>query len=280
SSDLLNRRSSTFAQHLSRKRYHRSQVQEALNEGDAVVEVVRFRHYTPEAGGRFTGEIHYAFLIITANTGAGPHLILLKNGTDLEGKHLRYYRNAIQYQLEDRNSYHQFLEPLARYLRDAKIRRVFLSPDGVYNQISINSLVNPETGKFIVDEFDIRLVTSSRELVEKGQDKRNDQSSILIGFPTYHLGDAELSRTATAGHLRGTGNRAWRGGLMRYMRGEDGITPLPGTATEVRKIADLVGENAKIYMEGEASERVTKSVRNPGTLHIATHGYFLEDVAP
>ena len=99
---------------------------------------------------------------------------------------------------------------------------------------------------------------------------------MLIGFPKFNLDQRELPPAGSTSVTRG-GNRAWRGGLLRYMRGDDGITVLPGTQVEIKKIAALFGEDAAMHMEGEASERTAKAVDNPRVLHIATHGYFLED---
>ena len=75
-------------------------------------------------------------------------------------------------------------------------------------------------------------------------------------------------------------SRTWRGGLLRYVRGEAGISELPGTQIEIEKIAALFGGRSTVYTAGEASESTAKQVDNPLILHIATHGYFLEDQVP
>jgi CHAT domain-containing protein len=61
------------------------------------------------------------------------------------------------------------------------------------------------------------------------------------------------------------------------MRGESGISALPGTQVEIEKIAPLFGEHTSVYTELNATERAAKRVSNPRVLHFATHGYFLED---
>jgi CHAT domain-containing protein len=66
-------------------------------------------------------------------------------------------------------------------------------------------------------------------------------------------------------------------GLLRFMRGEEGITELPGTQKEIQQISKLFNNNPEVYLEDRASEDITKQVNNPTYLHIATHGYFLED---
>lgn len=53
--------------------------------------------------------------------------------------------------------------------------------------------------------------------------------------------------------------------------------PLPGTQREVEAIAPLLPE-AIVLTEAAATENALKQVQGPSILHIATHGFFLEDV--
>lgn len=274
----LSRKSSAFAGQFMRRKYSWEEIQKRLNPGEAAVEVLRFKNYNPEAGGSFSGEIGYAFLILTAETKSQPHLILLKNGKDLETKYLKSYRNHIKYHLSDLDSYEHYFQALGQHLEKEKITRIFFSPDGVYNQININSIQNPASKKFLLDEYDIRLVTNTRELAEVKTKRENHQSSVLIGYPKYNLDNSELvalphKKTTRGGNI----SRTWRGGLLRYMRGEEGISVLPGTEVEIQKISQLFDETTSVYMGGEASEQAAKNVSNPPVLHIATHGYFMED---
>ncbi|TVQ23290.1 MAG: CHAT domain-containing protein, partial [Leptolyngbya sp. DLM2.Bin15] len=53
--------------------------------------------------------------------------------------------------------------------------------------------------------------------------------------------------------------------------------PLPGTQLEIDAIAPLLN-NPVILTETDATEAALKQVQGPSILHIATHGFFLEDV--
>lgn len=273
------RRSADFAGQFIREKTSWKEIQKSLKEGEAAVEVLRFKNYSPEAGGEFTEEVRYAFLAVTSETKDQPAIILLGEGNHLESKYLRYYLNNIKYKLTDEHSYRHYFEPLAEYLRKEKVSRVYLSPDGVYNLINVNSIQNPSSKQFLIDEFDIRFVTNTRELTETTIRRNDHQSSVLIGFPKFNLDTTELhyhhpiKTTSRAGNL----TRTWRGGLLRYMRGEEGISQLPGTQVEIDKIARLFGATSSVFTTDMASESVTKKVNSPTILHIATHGYFLED---
>lgn len=272
----LARKSAVFQKQFGRRQTDRSEIQRVLKSDEAAVEVLRYNKH--KAGGERTDEVAYAFLVITRDSDAQPTLIDIPGGADLDTKYLRYYRNNIKYNLPDDVSYEHYIQPLTEHLKNRKISRIFFSPDGVYNQINLNTLRDPQTQRFVIDEFDIRLVTNTRELTEQEEVPLTAPSSTLIGFPKFNLDTTELRFDGRNKSTRSV-NRSWRGGLLRYMRGEQGIAELPGTQIEINKIAKLFGEGTTVHTEQYASEETAKSVSNPSVLHIATHGYFLEDDA-
>jgi CHAT domain-containing protein/tetratricopeptide (TPR) repeat protein len=275
----LTRKSSVFASQFIREKRTWQDVQKNLQPSEAAVEVIRFRTYSPAAGGSFGKDIHYAFLIITGQTKNNPELILMDNGTEMEHKFLNFYRNNIKFTMDDNRSFKNFFETLTDYLQKNQIRKMYFSPDGVFNQININTVKNPATNKYLLDEYQITLVTNSRELIEKKELKPNSQSSILIGFPKFNLQSTPTaaSEATTRSMTRGGNlNRSLRGGLLRHMRGEGGIAVLPGTKVEIDQISKL-SQDPEVFTEELAAEGLIKQVISPMILHIATHGYFLED---
>lgn len=274
----LVRKSAAFGDQLVRPRLTWKDIQGKLNAGEAAIEIIRFNDFTPETGGRFAEKIVYAFLIVTKNTEGQPDLLVIDDGADLEGKMLNYYRNNIRFKLNDERSYATYVEPLARYLETNNIRRIFVSADGVYNQINIGGILNPKTQRYFSEDVDLRHVTNTRELVEV-KPRVDGSSSLLIGYPKFDLYENEDApqQETTRALTRGTTlSRGLRGGLLRYMRGEGGISLLPGTREEVLQIARLL-EQPQLVMEANASEAVIKQAQNPRILHVATHGYFLEE---
>jgi CHAT domain-containing protein len=61
------------------------------------------------------------------------------------------------------------------------------------------------------------------------------------------------------------------------MRGQDGIMMLPRTQQEINEISSLFPEKTIVYLQSDAAEGIIKNIQSPTILHIATHGYFLED---
>jgi CHAT domain-containing protein len=274
----LARKSAVFSNLLIRKRTSWQDIQKALKKHEAAVEIIRFKTYSPASAGTSKDETVYAFLILTQETKTQPDLIVLTNGNEMENKFLNYYRNNIKFTLDDTRSFANYFESLSKYLDKNQITKVYISPDGVFNQISLNTIINPAKNKFLLDEYDIRLITNTREIVSLTNSKSNSQSSVLIGFPKFNLQSSSTTAGATTRNLtRGsTLTRGLRGGLLRYMRGEDGISVLPGTQQEIEQISKL-SANPEVFTEDQASERLIKQVISPMVLHIATHGYFLEE---
>ena len=275
----LSKSSAEFARQFIHKKYAWTDIQKTLKAGEAAVEVVRYQKFVPDSAGRFLDDVLYALLIVTPNTINQPDVIVLKNGKELESRYLKFYKNSVMFNQEDRYSYKNYFEPLGNYLKQNKIETFYLSPDGVFNQVNINTLRNTTTGKYLVDEYIINLVTNTKELVERKQKTASVRPSVLVGFPKFNMDtqqeEQKAGKTATP---TGGANRGLRGGLLRYVDPQNGITVLPGTQREIEKISKLLeASKPSVFVQLKASEGIAKQINNPGILHIATHGYFLED---
>ena len=305
----LSKESSAFAETFASRNFTWKDVQAKLKPGEAAVEMIRFRDFTPDSAGVFTDEVYYGALIVTYDTKDYPELVIMRNGKLMETKFLSNYRNAIKYKVDEDFSYKLFWKPIANRLQG--IKKVYFSPDGVFNQISIYTLRNPDTGNFTLDEIEIQLVTNTKDLVAFADRRGGSNSgSYLFGYPNYNMGkidDAQNSNQTTAENIvnaaaenRGRGLRGARGGergelealsrggsiprglrgnLLRYMRSNQLLALLPGTKKEVSLIDSLYAQSdsrAVSYLSNDALEDSIKKIKSPKTLHIATHGFFLE----
>lgn len=270
-------------------------VQSKLKQGESAVEIIRYRVFDPEGLGKFNRDVHYWILAIDTDSEY-PEPVVLTRGSLMEGRYLSNYRNSIRYQIKDNFTYKELWEPLSKALN--KRKKVYISPDGVYNQVNLSTLVNPESGEFLIKEIDLQEVTSTRDLLKELKSSDQSSSKYFIGFPTYTTEGALASndkkerslrggtRGGTRGGLRGANSgysetRGLRGGLLRYMRSGEGIAVLPGTKTEVEEITKLYSqknEETENLLSEKANETLLKSVKSPEILHIATHGYFLENI--
>ncbi|MEM9325553.1 MAG: CHAT domain-containing protein, partial [Bacteroidota bacterium] len=312
----LSETSSAFKTAFANQQYSWKDVQSKLKPGEAAVEVIRFRDFDPMRGGSYTEEVYYAALVVTSETVDAPKLVLMENGKMMETRYLTNYRNAIQYQVNENYSYKLFWKPISEHL--ANVEKVYFSPDGVYNQISIYTLQNPESKQFTIDEVEIQLVNNTKDLITYNFDKKTQfgKASYLFGFPNYNMGALEETSSAittadvtefsqaaaenrgnrggarggrgggsfgepAAGSMsRGAIPRGIRGNLLRYVDNNSLLALLPGTQKEVKIIDSLWQEKNEepiVFMSDEAVEERIKEVKSPQTLHIATHGFFLQN---
>jgi len=285
----LSKRSSQFGKTYGSIRHTWQEIRDKLKEGEAAVEVLRFREFNPNKGGFLTGEIKYAVLIVKPTTVDYPEMVVLENGKIIELRYIINYRNSIRYHIFDTHSYGQLWRPIATKLKDVK--KIYFSPDGVYNQLSVNSIYNPDTKQYLLEEMNIHNVTNTKDILyfDKSKDKPKGES-MLFGFPDYNFEDNKTPQKEDENRslrsLSGGGesvglSRGLRTGLLRYLRGDEGISMLPGTKTEVENIAQMFNNEDlkfKTFYNKEAEEDVLKKMESPELLHIATHGFFLTNV--
>ena len=219
-----------------------SEVQRELKADEALIEIIRLRSFDQV----FTDNCRYLGLVITKNNPQ-PKIVMLENGTDLENKYSKTYRLSIKNKLNDEQSYKQYWEPFELEVKGKK--NIYVSLDGVYNQLNLNTL-KKTGGDYLINQFDIILVGNPRDIIVSKNKLNNTagKSAILIGFPDY---------------------------------GKGAIVQLPGTKVEVdgiNKVLKPSGYQVSEFIQKEATETNLKSAAEVSILHIATHGYFLKDV--
>jgi CHAT domain-containing protein len=231
-------------------------IQAGLTAGECAVEIVRIAYYT---NARWTDTVYYAALIVD-KLSLVPRLVLLKNGNELEARQIAGYRIAIKAKSADENSYTAFWGILKTTI--GKMKKVYLSPDGVYQQINLNTLKNPETKQYLVEETDINLVTNTADILRHPA-AATSRDAVIFSFPDYGVTTTNNVFTATR------------------LPGFPDLKELPGTKTEsdsIKKIMTNLQWNVHAYQRKEATEEAVKKVHTPRVLHIATHGFFLKNV--
>jgi CHAT domain-containing protein len=283
-----------------------------LVHGEAAIELVRFPKMFK---GEKTDTIIYAALILKHSSDSlkssdesnkSPELVLLENGNDLEEKYFAKYSKIIR-DLGDeyrngnklwtdsyiknmlKDMYINFWQKIQEKL--AGVKTVYLSVDGVYNKINLNTLINPETNKYLAEELDLHIVTSTRDLVNRnliaGNNQSENKTAELFGSPKFNLDSNEIndiSKKYSDNRLNSenssSNNKLSRGSSDTLLRGL-GYDELPGTKIEIEKISEILKSNgwtAKTHTGKDATEESVKSVRSPKILHIATHGEFDKDI--
>ncbi|MBC7865322.1 MAG: CHAT domain-containing protein, partial [Bacteroidia bacterium] len=234
-----------------------------LDKNAAAIEVIRTANWINDT----VPEIKYGALIIK-NGMTAPELVLLKNGNDLDGAWLDDYRLNIEEKKADNISYNHYWKTFDASLKG--IQNVYFSGDGVYLQLSLNTLFNAETGKYLLEEKDIHLVTNTKDILNNYAPLKEKKDGIFFGYPDYEFDFVEQKRKQEE---KASAALATRFGFSE-------LPALPGTKKEVNDIVSVFktsGFNPASYIAEFASEKQVKSVKSPLVLHIATHGYFLPD---
>ncbi len=253
-------------------------IQQKLKKDEAVVELLRVYHN--KRTDRYKDSICYLALIITPETKIRPEMVLLPNGSFLEKEAIEFYSNNILFNLTDTNSYANFWLPIKEKLKGVK--RVYFSGDGIYHKINLLTLLNPKTKKYLDQETDIRLLSSSRDILKNSSQKKqkrdySNYQAYLFGYPNYAKG-LSSERKEQALEDSSQMNPLQKQRFFNLSLGQ--VSKLPGTKKEVEGIATVLRQQrirATVYTEDNASEENIKSVQSPDLLHIATHGFFIED---
>lgn len=251
----LSEESEDFAEIFDNHQYSWKDVKKTLKPNEYAIEIVRFRYWDKV----FTDSILYGALIVHRKSKA-PELVLLPNGNELDKKYFKYYTNVIKYKAKDKKSYGQFWSKIDEHIPDNST--IYISADGVYNQMNIETLVD-ESGKYMIDKDNIYYVSNTKDLVlnatEGYKQTYETNSAFLIGNPKF-AGDASKIDM---------GNKV------------SSIEPLPGAEKEILDVTKLLARNNWKYttlVSDSATEASVKNMESPRVFHVATHGFFMNEV--
>jgi CHAT domain-containing protein/Tfp pilus assembly protein PilF len=160
----------------------------------------------------------------------------------------------------------QLLGPLRAHLRG--VEHILFSPDGELNLLPLAALLD-ESGAYLVESVDISYLTSGRDLLRMATESAPLTAAVVVADPDYGSSSSVTARrNATLAQLRS--QDLDRGGLI--------FRPLANTALEARELRDLLKLDAsRVLLRRDASETRLKSLKGPRILHVATHGFFLDD---
>jgi CHAT domain-containing protein/tetratricopeptide (TPR) repeat protein len=240
----ISEKSEIFGAGFENKRITYENVQKSLGKNEVGVEIIRFRHFNHT----FTDSIVYVALYVKGDN-ARPKVIEFPEGYRMESRYFKYYRNCIINRIPDQASYKVFWEPFQKEI--GQYATIFISPDGVYNQINLEAIPSPD-GRYVIDNSNIVIVSNTKDLYlkkQKGKIQPSANNATMFGNPMFYA----LATT----------NKE--------------IPQLPGTEKEISELDQLLkgkGWKTSEYTEGEASEEKVKELNNPKIFHIATHGFY------
>ena len=156
--------------------------------------------------------------------------------------------------------------PVRKLMGDAS--HLLVSPNASLNLIPFEALVD-EQGQYLLERYFISYLTSGRDLLRMQVERTSKSPPLVLAAPIF----GEPGSGATITNAIQTKRRSITTGqnLSAVYFGA-----LSGTAEEARGIKTLFPE-ATVFTGSNASKTTLKRVSAPSILHIATHGFFLND---
>jgi CHAT domain-containing protein/Flp pilus assembly protein TadD len=254
-------------------------IQQLIPADAALVELVLYKPFNPKATkpDESWGTPRYAAYVLHRSgdlkwVDLGEAAAINQSVTD--------FRSALQNSSSD-------IQPVARAL-DALLmqpirkllgntRTILLSPDSQLNLIPFAALVD-ENNNYLIENYSISYLTSGRDLLRLQTDAPSRQAPVLLANPDYaNPGNPQTvqiasTKASTAGATT-RGSDARRSVDFAQLK----FAPLEGTKLEADAIAPLL-PNVTVLTQSQATENALKQLQAPSILHIATHGFFLQDV--
>ncbi|WP_375754605.1 tetratricopeptide repeat protein [Corallococcus exercitus] len=162
--------------------------------------------------------------------------------------------------------YQLAFQPLLPLL--GKARRLFLSPDGELALVPFAALHDGQ--QYLVDSYDFTYVTSGKDLLPRPEQPRPASSVVVLADPAFNTGPRALTGGASVVAERSPSSRE------DLVARDWAPVPLPGSREEAEAIQRLFPQ-AQLFLGAKATKERLLHLRTPGILHLATHGFFLED---
>lgn len=141
---------------------------------------------------------------------------------------------------------------------------LLIAPDAQLNVIPFQALVDPQ-GRYLLESYTITILTSGRDLLRLQLQPPKPTAPLVVADPTF-------DRAAPATLVASTRATSQRSGDLRNLA----FNPLPGTAAEAQALRQLLPQ-AQVLTQAQATENAVKAANSPRILHLATHGFFLEN---
>ena len=99
-------------------------------------------------------------------------MVVFENGGQLDTRYAQFYRNAVQQRIADTHSYEQYWSKLEPHLVGKKV--VYVSPDGAYNQINLNTSKSQGVLSLITRHFTWKFKGPHRPKSEKANSNKEE----------------------------------------------------------------------------------------------------------
>lgn len=264
-------RNTNLSDFLGKNTPHYSYIEKSLEPNECVVEFV----IRPESISLKNQEIkrRYGALVFRKGMNAPKYVDLCTE--ESFNSMVDSIRQNVYNKLNS-NLFNQLWQPLMGYLKKGDV--LYYSMCGDLGKINHSAISNGK--QYIGDIYDMRLLSSTGLIPKIKSSKEKFSTAVIYGGINYEEPIDEMIAEAKKYNKKtDTENLlAVRGDYMR-----DGWLPLPGTLKEAETVSSLLkdkGINVCLLKNNKANEESFKNLsgNSPDILHIATHGFYIEDV--
>jgi len=261
--------------------YDYRNLQEQLNSDEAYIDFHRVPYYDFRNQTWMDSSFYIAYLV-TKDTYEAQLLYYLGDGNRIDEILYPYIVSQTTNPSSatmDEQVYNLLWKPIEEHLTGKT--KIYLSPGGVYHSINPETIYHAETGKYLFEEKEIHLVSSGRSFVDQriyGNRDYTDRTALIMGAPNF-----DYSYVADSTLLEDNVSFTYQTMRDLSLDGNRRAAPLPATRSEVEGINQTLAStawNTQLLTGNDALEGSLKQMESPRILHIATHGYFLEDIKP
>ncbi|MFT3714058.1 MAG: CHAT domain-containing protein [Archangium sp.] len=251
-------------------RVDRAGIAQHLPTSSALVELVRFRHFSLKAivarESRWT-TYRYAAFVLVAGHPEDARFVDLGEAAPIEAALERWRQVSIHpsqtsspekpWVLPGQDLRRLVFDPIAAA---SGVKQMFIAPDGDMSQLPFEAL-STDDGDFLIDTYAISYLSTGRDVLRLARTSGAPPSPAVVAVdPDFDL-RAQDPKPSTPSALRS----AVIGDLV--------FEPLPATRAEGDEVAKLL---QVVPMVGaEVNKKALLDLQSPIVLHIATHGFFL-----
>ena len=265
-------------------------VQEAIEPKAALIEWVAYKPFRAKRDQDRWGALRYGVYVLRgdgrlgwANLGeAGPidakvdalrEAIMGCVRSESQGNPCDWQASARDIAQQARELHGLLLEPVREHLEG--VEHLWLAPDGQLNLLPFEVLVDPE-GRHLIETLQMTYLGSGRDLLTHALASSPKGAPLLIADPDYDEARPDREGQVSA-QDEAQGEAAEREGQTRSGAwGQSRWERLPGTAREAEAIGRLLAD-VRSFKGQQATEGLLKQAQAPIILHVATHGFFLND---
>jgi CHAT domain-containing protein len=178
------------------------------------------------------------------------------------------------------HQYDRFAKPLLNRL--GNIQNILLVNDNMYNKINLNAIYDPNKKAYLIDLYTFHPIISLPQWLKTEQNiYHSNKYACIFGNPDFkaQIVQAEVSKNKDSKEIN-----QYRNMVISFLSDSTtkrtGIGELPESAKEVNQIKTLLekhGYKTQTFTGKDASKINLMKVNSPLLLHIATHGFVLND---